>query len=683
MTAGDGLRTRVGRCATFVVAANNSHALSKQQADYICDGTDDDVQIQAAIDALPANGGKVIQTEGTFNTTSTINILSDNITLSGFGAGTIIKSVADNQIVIQLGNAETMVDNCIIESMEIDCNNGSYTSSSGIKCYKTTNCVIRECEVHHVSNNHECIEVDGINSDLLIIKCHVHHAGISASDSDGIEINSTASYITVQDCVIHDCQDDGIDTDGTSFIKVVNNYIHDIVTSGIEYNSNDGEINSNYIEGAGTGIFIGSGCERINVESNKIESNVNGIKIYPTKGTSVIGNTIWDNSENGIHMLEYSGQYTTSCIINDNVVNNNHHSGIFVQHAASNVTISDNLILNNNLDYVTPTHYHGIELYSTSIESFIITGNTCSDNQAIHTQDVGISVKGTNHTILGNVCEYNRQHGLYVRGNYCVVSNNICNNNSQQTAGTYSGIYIYNDGNPCTYNIISNNSCNDTDSKQGYGIREYDANSNHNIITSNIALNNVNSQIIVNGLNTTAYDKYTDLLMDVLAVSTTHIRSNEDLSAATPITFALDAQPDVPRTLSWSFDAHAQITEYDMEVIGIDVKGNTVTETWDETAGWSGETSHAFAIVTSIKMTSRTGTGAADTMDIGITDVLGLSNIIHETSDVFKIKKNNANAAVATAQVNTTYNTYDMSVISLGAGDDFTIWYRSNLNIIS
>ena len=174
-----------------------------------------------------------------------------------------------------------------------------------------------------------------------------------------------------------------------------------------------------------------------------------------------------------------------------------------------------------------------------------------------------------------------------------------------------------------------------------------------------------------------------DIFMDVLAVSATHIRSNEDLSAATPITFTIDAQPDVPRTLSWSFDSHAQITEYDMEVIGSDAKGNTVTETWDEGDGWSGETSNAFATITSIKMTSRTGTGAADTMDIGITDVIGMSNIIYDASDVFKIKKNNANATVATAQVNTTYDTYDMAVIGLAATDDFTIWYKSNLNIIS
>ena len=170
-----------------------------------------------------------------------------------------------------------------------------------------------------------------------------------------------------------------------------------------------------------------------------------------------------------------------------------------------------------------------------------------------------------------------------------------------------------------------------------------------------------------------------DLFMDVLAVSTTHVRANEDLSMATPITFTIDAQPDVPRTLSGHFDSHVNITKYDIEIIGVDAKGNAVTETKDEADGWDWETNNAFATITSIKMLSRTGTGVGDTMDIGITDVLGLFNNIYAAENVYKIKKNNANDVVAVAQVNTTYGTYDMAVIGLAAGNDFTIWYKTNL----
>ena len=52
--------------ATLTVAASDSTELSKDQADYVCDGVDDHVEIQAALDALP-DGGKVVLSDGTFN----------------------------------------------------------------------------------------------------------------------------------------------------------------------------------------------------------------------------------------------------------------------------------------------------------------------------------------------------------------------------------------------------------------------------------------------------------------------------------------------------------------------------------------------------------------------------------------------------------------------------------------
>jgi len=71
------------KTATFVIAASNS--LHKTDADYVCDGTDDDVQIQAAIDAA-TNGGKVTLLEGTFTIGSPIEVYG-GITLEGQGMG--------------------------------------------------------------------------------------------------------------------------------------------------------------------------------------------------------------------------------------------------------------------------------------------------------------------------------------------------------------------------------------------------------------------------------------------------------------------------------------------------------------------------------------------------------------------------------------------------------------------
>ncbi|MBM4047819.1 MAG: right-handed parallel beta-helix repeat-containing protein, partial [Planctomycetes bacterium] len=49
-----------------VVAAADSSAADKAAAQYVCDGTADDIEIQAALDALPPAGGKVVLRQGTY-----------------------------------------------------------------------------------------------------------------------------------------------------------------------------------------------------------------------------------------------------------------------------------------------------------------------------------------------------------------------------------------------------------------------------------------------------------------------------------------------------------------------------------------------------------------------------------------------------------------------------------------
>lgn len=81
----------VTRSATKIVAANDS--LDKLRADYVCDGTADNVQIQDAINALPATGGRVLLLDGTYNIaladfTSSITINKPGVTLQGQGRNT-------------------------------------------------------------------------------------------------------------------------------------------------------------------------------------------------------------------------------------------------------------------------------------------------------------------------------------------------------------------------------------------------------------------------------------------------------------------------------------------------------------------------------------------------------------------------------------------------------------------
>jgi hypothetical protein len=78
------------RGATLVIAASNSSTNAKNAADYVCDGTADQSEINAAISALPDSGGNVTLLEGQYNVSSQIAWTKKNVTLSGQGMGTYL-----------------------------------------------------------------------------------------------------------------------------------------------------------------------------------------------------------------------------------------------------------------------------------------------------------------------------------------------------------------------------------------------------------------------------------------------------------------------------------------------------------------------------------------------------------------------------------------------------------------
>ena len=94
----------VSRSAILVVAASDASAKSKAGADYVCDGTADDVEIQAALDALPSVGGTVVLSEGTFTLAATVTFNSFR-TLIGAGLrATKITSASDITLLKILNN---------------------------------------------------------------------------------------------------------------------------------------------------------------------------------------------------------------------------------------------------------------------------------------------------------------------------------------------------------------------------------------------------------------------------------------------------------------------------------------------------------------------------------------------------------------------------------------------------
>ena len=185
-------------------------------------------------------------------------------------------------------------------------------------------------------------------------------------------------------------------------------------------------------------------------------------------------------------------------------------------------------------------------------------------------------------------------------------------------------------------------------------------------------------------LRADALQRYTiqvrDMFPDVAEAKEDSVRSTEDLSAALPIACTIDAQPDVPRTITWKV-GYTNITAFTLAIAGVNAKGYPVTETFTEADGWSGETSNAFATLTGITVSARTGTGAGDVMDVGCGSKLGLSNALQSASSVFKVTRNKADYPAAGYTVDADFDTVDVSPGgAIVTDDDFCISYRRALD---
>ena len=165
-----------------------------------------------------------------------------------------------------------------------------------------------------------------------------------------------------------------------------------------------------------------------------------------------------------------------------------------------------------------------------------------------------------------------------------------------------------------------------------------------------------------------------EIFLDVLAASTDAVHAAITGNSAEQEITAGITNPDVARNISIANSANST---GDVTIEGIDAKGNSVSEAITIMTGGTAYGDVAFTTVTKITIPATVAT--PDTISVGISDKLGLSKIIYNSGDVYKVKKNNADATVGT--VNATYGTVDCATIT--SDDDFTIWYKSNLNIIN
>jgi len=219
------------RTASFVIAASNSSARDKAQADVVCDGVSDEEEIQAKLNLC--NGGNVILLPGTYNLSGYIYIHSDGTQLLGCGIKTILDhNNSDDEQAILIDDK----DNVRVAYLKLDKNQTEATSGQGIEILGSSGVEIDHCEITGVGN--WAIDFGWKSDDDTHHPCNrvwVHHNYIHDTPKDGVHLFATTDG-WVHDNLVTKTGDDGIAVTGTSDAKsarvhIYHNTINDVGTN--------------------------------------------------------------------------------------------------------------------------------------------------------------------------------------------------------------------------------------------------------------------------------------------------------------------------------------------------------------------------------------------------------------------------------------------------------------------
>ena len=472
-----------GRAATFVVAADDSSTLSKEQADFVCTGSADEIIINNCLHN--AQNGKVLLLEGTYSIIGGI-IGPTNTVLTGVGFGTkIYRTSSSSNITLTESINDTITSFAVSDGSRfiagqtiridnedfyiIDVDNNTLTTITRPHNTSTASSHVNGTDIYfnmEVVRNE--LQMEGTASGVFIQNLWIDAGRNTVSNeiSNGITIRKCDKSV-VKNCWVQNSKGiypngpdmdsmrgTGIALDDSKFCMVSNNYITKTLHGGISIR-NDCSYNSildNYIwecdwEGivvcnktSGSSSSTGEGCTDININFNTIWDCGYSYGSYgifvEDQATSGDGNphiriNIQNNiiskitygSMGGITIVRQSGTTAKSlyCSITSNLISGVDYDNITLNRA-NHCNINNNTTNDSTLS----------NIYISNCEHAIISNNNTND--------------GTNHGIGLSNC------------NYCIVSNNSLSNNQRSQIALWDS---------CNDNQLSNNMISCASEKKG------------------------------------------------------------------------------------------------------------------------------------------------------------------------------------------------------------------------
>lgn len=282
--------------STVAVAASNARSAVKTavaaSGGYVCDGTNDDVEILAAIASLPSNvGGRVLLSEGNFNISQTIVIEKPGTSLVGMGkappqgygkrGGTRLRwtgAVSQNMIRVGFGGDSSNNTWVLLRDFGLDGND--IAGVVGIRW---------RSQWSQMEN-------------LSIYNCGSH--GISAEGFSGSQLfDCTYRAITIKNCGGIGFNAQGFAGDGQMYDMVISS----CTGGGVVNGGSSCQWNGCHFYGnGGIGFENPGGAARTKLIGTKIEHSGDGAILWHGSQGILMGCSLQGNGQAG----EYSARFT-------------------------------------------------------------------------------------------------------------------------------------------------------------------------------------------------------------------------------------------------------------------------------------------------------------------------------------------------------------------------------------
>jgi parallel beta-helix repeat protein len=350
--------TQHAKTARFVIGTSTS-GWTEKDCDYLCDGTNDQTEINAAITALPATGGEIVILDGTYNIAAKINVTKDNVSIRGNGNATILKRMFNSSVVEGVITL-TGRSGCKIANLQVDGNKTSYTNyrNSGIYLDSSSNNTVT-CNTCNNNNNYGIYLGSSSNNNTV--------TGNTCNNNSSYDINLSSS------------------SNNTVTGNTCNNSNYGIRLSSSSNNNtvtgNTCNNNNNY------GIDLSSSSNNT-VTSNTCSDNSRGINLSSSSNNTVTSNTCSDNSY-GIYLASSSNNTITG-----NTCNNNSNNGIRLSSSSNNTVTGNTCIRGTGQTSDYASDQYTIQLQGTNNNYNLISSNNCMGKAVVISGGTGNSAWG-------------------------------------------------------------------------------------------------------------------------------------------------------------------------------------------------------------------------------------------------------------------------------------------------